>query len=209
MEGRDIVREANYEGPESYKENPDFRDARSAWRRIRPAILGDDGRSNCRPGDQTLRATTAPRGSSLYKLPMSVTSTTGCTSGACRSISIPALAATPASIACQAENNIPIVGKEQVLRGREMHWIRLDRYYSDGEADAAAFGGEGNRDSPEDPQVSLQPMACVHCEASPVRNGLPGQCNGARRRRHQRDGLQPLHRNPVLREQLPVQGPPV
>jgi molybdopterin-containing oxidoreductase family iron-sulfur binding subunit len=70
-------------------------------------------------------------------------------------------------VACQAENNIPIVGKDQVMRGREMHWIRLDRYYSDGKAEGGAFGGEGNREIPEDPQVSLQPVACAQCELAP------------------------------------------
>jgi molybdopterin-containing oxidoreductase family iron-sulfur binding subunit len=76
-------------------------------------------------------------------------------------------------VACQAENNIPIVGKDQAMRGREMHWIRLDRYYSDGNADGAAFGGEGNRELPEDPQVSLQPVACVHCELAPCESVCP------------------------------------
>jgi molybdopterin-containing oxidoreductase family iron-sulfur binding subunit len=70
-------------------------------------------------------------------------------------------------VACQAENNIPIVGKDQVMRGREMHWIRLDRYYSDGQIEAAAFGGEGNKILPEDPQVSIQPVGCQHCELAP------------------------------------------
>jgi molybdopterin-containing oxidoreductase family iron-sulfur binding subunit len=45
------------------------------------------------------------------------------------------------------------------MRGREMHWIRLDRYYSNGAIDAGAFGGEGNKELPEDPQISLHPIA--------------------------------------------------
>jgi molybdopterin-containing oxidoreductase family iron-sulfur binding subunit len=76
-------------------------------------------------------------------------------------------------IACQAENNIPIVGKDQVMRGREMHWIRLDRYYSDGKLEAAAFGGPGNVALPEDPQVSLQPVGCMHCELAPCETVCP------------------------------------
>ena len=66
-------------------------------------------------------------------------------------------------VACQAENNIPVVGKEQVAVGREMHWLRIDRYYSGLKTGAGL----------DDPDTHFQPVPCMHCEEAPCEVGCP------------------------------------
>jgi molybdopterin-containing oxidoreductase family iron-sulfur binding subunit len=90
-------------------------------------------------------------------------------------------------IACHAENNVPVVGKSEVRRSRDMHWLRIDRYYSSEET----FAGDNERkeniaglssslstfnemeQASENPQVSFQPVMCQHCNHAPCETVCP------------------------------------
>jgi molybdopterin-containing oxidoreductase family iron-sulfur binding subunit len=82
-------------------------------------------------------------------------------------------------IACQAENNIPVVGKLQVSHGRAMHWIRIDRYY----ASEKQFD-QDRREWPENPEIVHEPMMCQHCENAPCETVCPVNATV-----HSEDGL--------------------
>jgi molybdopterin-containing oxidoreductase family iron-sulfur binding subunit len=67
-------------------------------------------------------------------------------------------------VACMSENNVPVVGKREVWRGREMHWLRLDRYWVENPKIGATA---------DDPAAIHQPLMCVHCEEAPCENVCP------------------------------------
>ena len=93
-------------------------------------------------------------------------------------------------IACHAENNVPVVGKSEVRRSRDMHWLRIDRYYSSEDTFAGdnekkenfnglfgekgSLGGFGEMEHASDnPQVSFQPVMCQHCNHAPCETVCP------------------------------------
>lgn len=93
-------------------------------------------------------------------------------------------------IACHAENNVPVVGKSEVRRSRDMHWLRIDRYYSSEDSfegdntkkeefsglwgDKGSLDGFGEMENPADnPQVAFQPVMCQHCNHAPCETVCP------------------------------------
>jgi MoCo/4Fe-4S cofactor protein with predicted Tat translocation signal len=75
-------------------------------------------------------------------------------------------------VACQSENNISVVGKDQVMRGREMHWIRIDRYYET-PVQSTAHDPASYDDSLFNPQTFFQPVPCQQCENAPCEQVCP------------------------------------
>ncbi|MGB5929665.1 MAG: TAT-variant-translocated molybdopterin oxidoreductase [Cyclobacteriaceae bacterium] len=90
-----------------------------------------------------------------WGLVVDMNSCTGC--GAC-------------TISCQAENNVPVVGREEVVNRREMHWIRIDRYYS---SSATSDDEKEMEKVAENPDVVFQPMMCQHCNNAPCETVCP------------------------------------
>jgi len=76
---------------------------------------------------------------------------------------------TACTVACTTENNIPIVGKSQVIQNREMHWIRMDRYF----VTSDTVDGDPPIEELDNPEMIPQPVACVHCESAPCETVCP------------------------------------
>jgi molybdopterin-containing oxidoreductase family iron-sulfur binding subunit len=78
-------------------------------------------------------------------------------------------------VACQVENNVPVVGRQEVVNAREMHWIRIDRYYStDADLMDKSISGYKKMEEPSDnPEVLFLPVMCQHCNNAPCETVCP------------------------------------
>ncbi len=151
--GRDIVQESNLK---EYKKNP------AAGRHF-PTVATADGAV----GATTLSMwEMRERNNHSWGMVIDLNSCIGC--GAC-------------VISCQAENNIPVVGKDEISRSRDMYWIRIDRYYTSDMSHEVAEKENVNlvdmyhqmEDPSENPQVVFQPMMCQHCNNAPCETVCP------------------------------------
>ncbi len=142
MEGRSLLRHATLQ---EYRENPEFSSYDSAYNAELPglAYAKEKGEDRSLSIFDAIDEKDYPDYEPQWGMTIDLNSCIGC--GTC-------------TIACQAENNIPVIGKREVSNGREMHWIRTDRYY-EGEAD--------------DPKALHQPVPCMHCELAPCEQVCP------------------------------------
>jgi len=139
MEGRSLVRSATLE---EYKSDPDFATFKGVYGHEVPGMKEARERGESEPVN-LFDAQTFPEYEPQWGMTIDLNACTGCS--AC-------------VVACVAENNIPVIGKREVNRGREMHWIRTDRYF------------EGDVD---EPLVVHQPVPCMQCELAPCEQVCP------------------------------------
>jgi MoCo/4Fe-4S cofactor protein with predicted Tat translocation signal len=140
LEGRDLYRMATLE---EYKSNPDYASFKSYHTYEVPGMKEAAEKGEDVP-ISLFDEQTYPDSEPQWGMAIDLNSCFGC--GVC-------------VIACQSENNIPVIGKKEVNRGREMHWIRTDRYYVGEDADA--------------PMTAHQPVPCMHCEMAPCEQVCP------------------------------------
>ncbi len=138
MEGRPIAIDASLE---EYRDQPDFASYRTVEWTSGPLWT---------EVDYSPRDVANNRPLHKWGMVVDLTTCTGC--GTC-------------TTACQAENNVPVVGKQEVKRGRYMTWIRIDRYFVD--------ENPGDHQISDDVQVAMQPITCQHCEEAPCENVCP------------------------------------
>ena len=166
MMGRNIVKETNFS---DYIKNPKSGNKQ---------FLLHSHKGNVKPSELTLWKE-HERDVHFWNMSIDLNSCTGC--GAC-------------VIACHAENNVPVVGKEEVRKNRDMHWLRIDRYYSSDmtkarakEEDIGAIEMYKKMEEPsssENLEVVFQPVMCQHCNHAPCETVCPVAATT-----HSREGL--------------------
>jgi molybdopterin-containing oxidoreductase family iron-sulfur binding subunit len=160
MAGRDIIKETDLE--------TFITEEKEEWNAV-PKVSYDHNETSVRSGKVDLWQSFDHSVGPHFNLSIDLNACTGC--GAC-------------VIACHAENNVPVVGKEEVRKFRDMHWLRIDRYYSseeDFDKEKESQENRGAFDTYEDvetaeytnPQVAFQPVMCQHCDHAPCETVCP------------------------------------